>query len=90
MEKLISLYIDSPIWENSIEVDDFIIAVGKIKSNSVYHIAEVKSKQSPKHKKLWRYYVKCYRSDLITALKRDPNQRLISMQWYSRNKKNNV
>jgi len=87
MEKLIKLYIDSPVWQNSIQVDDFIIAVGKTKTNSVYHIAEVKSKQSPKHRKLWRYHVKCYRSDLITALGRDKSQALIPMQWYNRNKK---
>lgn len=88
MERLIKLYIDSPIWENSIEVDDFIVAVGKTKSNSVYHIAEVKSKPSPKDKNwLTRFTVKCYKSDLVTALNRDNDQQLIPMQWYSRNKK---
>ena len=86
MDKLVSLYVDSPIWQKPIEVDDFIIAVSKIKTNNVYHVAEVRSVPKPE-KKITRYNLKCYRSDLLTCLKRDDTQSLIIMTWYSRDKK---
>jgi hypothetical protein len=56
------------------------------KSNSVYHVAEVKVKDRPEERRK-RYYLKCYRSDLQTALRRDEDQGLIPIKWYSRNKK---
>ena len=86
MEKLIKLYIDSPQWEPAICPDDFAVAVGKKQTNSVYHIAEVRSVPKPE-KRITRYYIKCYKSDLITCLKRDINQQLIPIVWYNRNKK---
>lgn len=86
MEKQKSLYFDSPSWE-SVKVDDFLVAIGKTKSNSVYHIAELRSKPIPE-KRMTRHYLKVFKSDLITALRRDQDQRLIPMFWYSRNKKN--
>lgn len=86
MDELVSLYVDSPSWERPIIIDDFIIAVGKIKSNSVYHVAEVRSVTKPE-KRITRYNLKCYRSDLITCLRRDDTQSLIIMKWYSRDKK---
>ncbi|MEX0313439.1 MAG: hypothetical protein AB3N18_04620 [Allomuricauda sp.] len=85
MDELKSLYVDMPSWE-SLNVDDFIVAVGKTKTNSVYHIAECKHKPRP-NKRMVRHYIKVFKSDLITALKRDPSQQLIPMTWYSRNKK---
>ena len=87
MEKQVKLYVDCPTWEHPIRIDDFLVTVGKTKSNSVYHVAEVKSRPSPKHERLTRYHVKCFKSDLITAISRDNDQQLIPMQWYSRNKK---
>lgn len=83
-DKLVSLYIDSPRWNPDIKVDDFIITIGVSKSNSVYHVAKVKSEDKGRTK---RHHVKCYRSDLITALKRGSDQELIPMTWYKRNKK---
>lgn len=82
-DKPLSLYMDAPRWVPDVKVDDFIIAIGKNKSNSVYHIAEVRIKINGRTK---RAYLKCYRSDLITALKRESNQSLIPMVWYKRNK----
>ena len=85
-DKLISLYVDSPIWQRPIIVDDFIVTVSKIKSNSVYHVAEVRSTPDVRGRRV-RYNMKCYRSDLITCLKREDHQSLIIMSWYSRDKK---
>lgn len=86
MDKLKSLYIDCAAWHEPITVDDFLITIGKRQSNSVYHVAEVRAKPNPK-KRLVRYYVKVYISDLITALKKEPHQKIIPMTWYSRDKK---
>ena len=84
MDQVKKLYVDCPEQQPAVMPDDFIVAVGKTKSNSVCHVAEVK-------RKLWknniRYHVKVFKSDLITALKRDIDQQLIPMQWYNRDKK---
>lgn len=79
------LYIDIPRWREPVKVDDFIIAVSDIKTNSVYHVSNVKVGREKN--KMIRYYVKVFKSDLITCLKRDNDQRLIVIKWYSRNKK---
>lgn len=84
-DKLVSLYIDSPRWSPDIKADDFIVTIGVNKSNSVYHVAKVRI--DDKGSKMKRNHVKCYRSDLITALKRSSDQKLIPMTWYKRNKK---
>lgn len=86
MEKLVKLYIDCPAWERPIKVDDFAVAVGKLKSNSVYHVAKVRSAPNLK-KRIVRYHIECYKSDLLTCLKRDSDQGLIIVKWYSRDKK---
>jgi len=86
MDKLRKLYIDLPNWSKPIKTDDFLVAVGIKKSNSVYHVSESKP-SSRKDKRLTRYHLKVYKSDLITALKRDNDQELIIIKWYSRNKK---
>lgn len=83
----IKLYIDMPSWSSDlVMVDDFVVAVGKTKSNSVYHIAEVKPVPRPE-KRITRLYLKVFRSDLLTAIRREPSQKVITIQWYSRNKK---
>lgn len=47
-DKLRSLYIDMPVWNKfGINVDDFLVAIGKTKSNSVYHVFS----SNPKPKK---------------------------------------
>lgn len=80
-ERIKSLYIDRPRWEPAVNVDDFMITIGVKQSNSVYHVAEVR----PKERGRWtRYYVKVYDSDLITALKRNKSQQLITLVWYKR------
>ena len=85
MEELKSLYVDMPNWNQGIAVDDFIIAIGNTKSNSVYHVFEVNARPR-RDKRITRYNLKVLKSDLLTALKRDINQKLIPMQWYKRNK----
>lgn len=82
-DKPISLFVDSPNWSHDINIDDFIITIGVNKSNSVYHVAEVKTQNRGRIK---RSYVKCYRSDLLTAIRRDSTQKIIPMTWYKRNK----
>ncbi len=88
-DKPVSLYIDCPSWQPPVKVDDFIIAVGKLKSNSVYHVFEVKS-STRSDKRIVRYNMKVFKSDLITCLKRDETQSLITLKWYSRDKKNKI
>lgn len=77
-----SLYLDVPRWGEYPEIDDFIISIGKRKSNSVYHISKIKSTTERKNRMI-RFYLEVYKTDLITALNRDKkNQRIITMSWY--------
>lgn len=91
-EKLVKLYVDVPNAYREIKVDDFIVTIGKKgHTNSVYHIAECRKKGRRKNG-VWvmRYYVKCYRSDLITCCYRDKKtQNVIDIVWYVRKKKSN-
>lgn len=83
MEKLKSLYIDRPAGCSQICVDDFLVTIGQKKSNSVYHVQEVRPKPRMEGRMI-RYYVKVFDSDLVTALKRDNTQQLIPLHWYKR------
>jgi acyl-ACP thioesterase len=83
MEKLKSLYIDRPTGLPEVCVDDFLVTIGAKKSNSVYHVAEVKAKPRP-NPRITRYYVKVLDTDLMTALNRDFRQQLITLYWYKR------
>lgn len=85
-DRLRSLYIDIPSWQTGVEIDDFLVAIGKKQSNSVYHIAQVKATPR-KNLRMIRYHLKVFKSDLITALQRDPDQIIMPIYWYSRNKK---
>lgn len=82
-DKILSLFVDAPEWEEDIQVDDFIVAMGAKKTNSVYHVVEARTKPHSKPR-MKRNLLKCYRSDLITALRRDPEQKLIPFAWYNR------
>lgn len=82
-----SLYIDMPSWSDGVNVDDFIVAVGKKQSNSVYHVAKIKSIVPRKEGRVKRYYMRVYKSDLLTAIRRDDDQKLITITWYPRGKK---
>ena len=85
-DKTRKLYIDCAPWQ-TVRVDDFLVAVGEKQSNSVYHVAEVKQVVQ-KNKRITRHYMQVYKSDLMTALKRDRNtQQLIPLKWYKREKK---
>lgn len=81
-EKLVSIYYDQPTWSPAVEVDDFLVTIGKKHSNSVYHVVQVKIK--PQGNRMNRFYLKCYRSDLLTALQRDKTQTIYPMYWYKR------
>lgn len=72
------LYVDS-VRDIGIKEDDFIVTIGKLKSNSIYHVIE--SKKTERLNGL-RFHLKVMRSDLLTCIKRDFNQRLIPMIWY--------
>ena len=87
MDKPRKLYVEMPYHCGRILVDDFLITIGKKQSNSVYHVAEVKKTTDYPEKKTRKFHVVVYKSDLPTALKRDPKQFLIPMAWNSRNKK---
>lgn len=82
-DKILKLYIDCG-FDLEINANDFIITIGKNKSNSVYHILE--SRKAERTNGV-RFYLKVFRSDLITCLKRESSQKLIPMVWYNRNKK---
>lgn len=87
-ERLRSIYVDVPFNGGAINVDDFVVTVGKNgHTNSVYHVAEVKVKHYPK-KRMYRHYLKVYKSDLITLCRRDKElQNVMCMSWYKREKK---
>lgn len=85
-EKLLSIYIDCASWDNPVKPDDFIVAIGKKQTNSVYHVVESTPKPR-EHLRMIRYNLKVLRSDLITALLRDSDQQLITLYWYPRKKK---
>ena len=87
IDKSKSLYVDMPQWKIGIMVDDFLVAIGKNKSNSVYHVAKIKRVVDKPEKRIIRYYLSVYKSELTTALRRDKTQKLIPIYWYSRNKK---
>jgi hypothetical protein len=80
------LYIDMAAWEAPPKPDDFLVAVGKTKSNSVYHVATVRAVP---HKTLRavRYHLQVYRSDLLAAIRRDKEQRIIVIKWHTRSKR---
>ena len=73
-------------WHDPIKPDDFIVAIGKTNSNSVYHVISVRVKEITEKRKI-RCHVEVYISDLTTCLKRDQMQKLIPIAWYSRDKK---
>lgn len=83
MDKIRKLYIDGNFNFN-IKPDDFLIAIGKNKSNSVYHVVE--SIKKIRNNGL-RFQIKVFKSDLMICLKRGKTQRLIPFVWYNRNKK---
>lgn len=83
MESTRKLYIDCPEWADPIKEDDFIIAIGEKKSNSVYHVWTVKEGVH-KEKGMVRSHVTVFKSDLITALKREEGQKLIPLVWHKK------
>lgn len=80
------LYIDMAAWEPAPRPDDFLVAVGALKTNSVYHVASVRAVPH-RERRAVRYYLQVYRSDLMTCMRRGPEQRVITMRWNSRNTK---
>ena len=82
-DKLKSLYLEQPSWYPPVKADDFLVAIGKTKSNSVYHVYSV-SEGKTKKPRMKKYNMKVFVSDLITALRREPDQALISFYWYKR------
>ena len=88
-DKLKSLYVDMPAWSSPIKPDDFVVAVGKQKSNSVYHVVQSKPKNpSPKSERMIRYYLKVLMSSLNDCIKREADQNVIPITWYKRKSKN--
>lgn len=82
MENTVSLYVDMPAWRLPIKADDFVVTIGVRQSNSVYHVAE--SRVKDRGSRMIRCYLKVYKSDLITALRRGDDQQLITLTWYKR------
>lgn len=80
-ESFKKLWIESPTWgaNKLIKVDDFLVAIGKKRSNSVYHVAEVTKTQT--RGRMIRQHLKVLKSDLPTALRRDPDQTLVAFTW---------
>ncbi len=88
MERTRKFYVDMHQCDEPVKPDDFLVAIGKRQTNSVYHVAEViSSRPLKKEPHIIRHTIITYKSDLPTALKRDPEQGLIPIQWYSREKK---
>lgn len=85
-DRLVSLYVDTPGWCDRIRTDDFVVAEGERKSNSVYHVASVRVVPLPE-RRMYRQHLKAYRSDLITCIRRSPEQRVITMRWRPRTRR---
>lgn len=83
MEPTRRIYIDMPEWSRAIEVDDFVVAVGRLKSNSVYHVAQVRPVARPAQRAV-RYHLQVYRSSLLDCICRGPEQQVITMRWHTR------
>lgn len=79
-DKLKSLFVDMDSRARPIQSDDFLVAIGKKQSNTVYHVFSSTLKPS-KYPGATRYQVKVYKSDLITLLKREKSQVLHPFQW---------
>ena len=82
-DNLKKLYVDGD-FNLKINTDDFLIAIGKRQSNSVYHVYESKKVV---RKNGIRFNVKVFKSDLITCLQRNKSQNIITLAWYKRDKK---
>lgn len=80
-----SIHFDQAAWEEPPKADDFLVAVGKTKSNTVYHIVSVRAVPH-KERRAVRYYLRVLHSDLLTAIRREDGQRLMTMRWNSRDK----
>lgn len=85
METTRSIYIDMAAWEAPPKPDDFVVAVGKTRSNSVYHVATVRAVPH-KARRAVRYHLQVFKSDLLAAIRRDGDQQIITMRWNSRNR----
>ena len=81
MDKPIKLHIDFRDNLQCVFEDDFLVTIGKRKSNSVYHISEVKIRPHKNLVGVLRHDITCYKSNLVVALQRDPSQNLIPAQW---------
>jgi hypothetical protein len=77
------LTIELPNWNPSIKVDDFLITIGKKQSNSVYHVSEITRISHHPNRRTTKYHIKTYKSDLITMLRREPNQSLFTVTWHT-------
>lgn len=73
-----------PNWAEPVKIDDFLVAVGKKQSNSVYHVAEIVSINKQREIRMTRFTVRVFKTDLLTALRREGNQNLIPIFWYKR------
>lgn len=86
MEATRKLYIDMAAWEEAPKPDDFLVAVGARQSNSVYHVVSVRAVP---HRTLRavRYHLQVLKSDLLTVIRREKGQEVITMRWNVRKKK---
>lgn len=84
-EEIRNLSVDMPSWEEGPRVDDFLVAVSKLKSGAVYLIAGAGGHTYPRSRpRMKRHHLRVCRVDLATMLRRDPDQRIYCMAWYPR------
>lgn len=74
-----SLRIDYPSWQPEIQVDDFLVSIGKTKSNSIYHVAG--TTKITRRGRIVRQHMKVVKSDLVTMVRRDNEQKVIPFTW---------
>lgn len=82
------LWIDMPVNESAPRPDDFVVAMSRVKSNSVYLVASARQvlRKVPCLTKR-RIAMEVYVVDLATLLRRDADQRIFTMYWYPRTKR---
>lgn len=84
MEQARRIHIDIPASDPAICIGDFLVAVGKTKTNSVYHVANVIRVCDRPAQHARRVYLEVLPSELRHAIRRDRDTRLIPFKWNPR------
>lgn len=84
----VGLFFDIPFGRWPPRPDDFVVAVGEFKSGQVYLVKEVRAVRSRAVRERFnRYQMRCFKTDLPTLARRERDQVVFTLRWYSRDRK---